>query len=185
MKEHKVLKKIEIAGLLALVGLFQPGMHSTIVNDTFVTEVEAKSKTVKKTYFPGTKTVSSQSTAWYHPNGGISKMEILRYNRSGLLASSETITYNNRGVKLKRSYTLYDYQTPSKYKITSDITFKNGVIKKGVKEIMRVYNPSGQIHYYVEYTYVNNHQKVITKEQRYANISKALIRYLKEMTYPI
>ena len=157
MTQHKILQKLELAGLLALVGFFQPGLHPQPIDTGLNTvEIEAALKpTVKVTYFKGTKKIKKKVTTSYTKNNKISKMVTVTYNQAGKVIKKVT----------KSKYGLYMVEGKKKWTANTILTQENN--SKGVRGHTELINN--------RYTAKKNSKGALITDKIYSPNGKAVV----------
>jgi len=116
MNKQRLLHKIELSGLVALVGLCGPGYNTYLsvdANPFQSVQVNAKVKPsqTKKTYHDkAKKKIKVLTKTSYYPSGNRKSVLKSRYNKQGLIIHKEVVSYYpNKKKKSKVVYSDYDW----------------------------------------------------------------------------
>jgi len=154
MSHYKILHKLEIAGLLAVLGLFQPALESN-PNIIKTEQIQAKTKIkdkVETKKFKKTKITSEKKVTSYFDNGKVSKVVLTKYNQKKKVTSQNTVTYNKSGQKTKVTDVQYDLKNNDKYAKKLILTYEKN---KLVKEVETISNRNKQVVAQASLTYKN------------------------------
>jgi len=138
MQHQKLLHKIELAGLVAMVGLCAPGLNSLlpVAESSFTQNIQAKANKVETTKYPNGKVKQSKTTSFYD-NKKTKSIVVKKYNKAGKLTYTKTTTYRDTGKKqkevIKKEYNNFYKEENTAKRWTNRITETTTFDKKGVK----------------------------------------------------